>query len=57
MKIGNLIRMLCSSFKFVIKMLCDLNGWFFLIIILRMEVGFCSFMSDPHVFILIFIKL
>lgn len=49
--------MLCSSFKFVIKMLCDLTGWFFLIIILRMEVGFCSFMSDPHVFILIFIKL
>lgn len=29
MKIGNLIRMLCSSFKFVIKMLCDLNGWLF----------------------------
>lgn len=38
--------MLCSSFKFVIKMLCDLNGWFFLIIILKMEVGFCSLMSD-----------
>lgn len=49
--------MLCSSFKFVIKMLCDLNGWFFLIIILKMEVGFCSLMSDPHAFISIFIKL